>query len=953
MNRLIITITALGLSALSAMAFNLSAAGQIPPKSGVVVFEPDPDFEGAVVGPVRDYVGPNRLASDDRDHRPQNEAFIIVNPSNPDHLLGGCNDYRSGDASAGYYYSFDGGQNWEDDLLPGLDDFDAAGNPSLCMNREGNAWFCGIHFDRGSDHGGIFVHYSEDGGRNWEGPSYVIVRRRGEVNPPFEDKPIINIDNSGGDHDGNLYVSWTRFGTGQIYFSRSTDGGENWADPLRLYAGMGQGSFPVVSTDGGLYVIWIDYSDDRMIGRYSDDGGESFGDIIVISDAFRLPRYLNDNDVRVNSIPSVAVDHSDGEHRDRIYVAWADIRSEDPDILMVWSDDGEEWSDPLRLNDDEFQNGRDQFFPWLAVDPVTGILSAVWYDRRLDDDNILLDVFGVAWDGNGDLPANERITSESSDPRGGPFRGRFIGDEIGIAALAGKAHPAWSDTRNDNQDIYYATFEGDKHFYAIDGENEHHFIIESVTINGEPPESSDEAAVLDCNNRVIGSMVFDGEEPWEFIAAGDWTERIRYAYMKWIIWDRSEDDELVASPVIIAGDKLFRNGGETELTLEAPPPDRQVILIDDNWNLVSTNIYPVEIDIWEIFLPVSDNIRKIGDERGGFLTYQFDFSNMSPFNPLEALLVGTFDATELVVQGTRIDAQTPVPLEEGWNYVSYLPDYDLDPWNAFDNILESLFLAKDDLGNFLIPRWGFSNMEPMTPGEGYMVNVEEDVELVYPEPEERSAMTRFNGKPEHFPEPTKTAFNMSILVSGIDGFSSNKELNGELAAFSAGGKVCGAAVISSMPPWGLAVWESGDKLEIIHGSPMTFRYYDRQDGQEYNLSAANPANGIVFESNGFAVVTLTAVEISQQASAVTELVGVSPNPVNSEAVVTISLPQGGQVNLSVYDLNGREVASIYNGRCSAGMHQFCFNASDFVSGLYIIRFATSGEESLKRVIVLK
>ena len=58
--------------------------------------------------------------------------------------------------------------------------------------------------------------------------------------------------------------------------------------------------------------------------------------------------------------------------------------SSDYDIFIRHSDDhGFDWSDSRRINDDTFNNGRDQFLPWLTVDN-TGVISVVWLDRRHD-----------------------------------------------------------------------------------------------------------------------------------------------------------------------------------------------------------------------------------------------------------------------------------------------------------------------------------------------------------------------------------------------------------------------------------------------------------------------------------------------------------------------------------------------------------------------------------------
>ena len=47
----------------------------------------------------------------------------------------------------------------------------------------------------------------------------------------------------------------------------------------------------------------------------------------------------------------------------------------------ISSDRGRNWSRPVRVDSDPLHNGADQFFQWLAVDPVDGAANIVFYDR--------------------------------------------------------------------------------------------------------------------------------------------------------------------------------------------------------------------------------------------------------------------------------------------------------------------------------------------------------------------------------------------------------------------------------------------------------------------------------------------------------------------------------------------------------------------------------------------
>lgn len=112
----------------------------------------------------------------------------------------------------------------------------------------------------------------------------------------------------------------------------------------------------------------------------------------------------------------------------------------------------------MRINDDEQGNGRDQFFPWISVDPMNGTLVVMFYDRRNDPENLILDVFVTrSTDGGETFEPNFQVNTESFDPTDDViFQGSFIGDYNGLVTFGDLAFPVWTDTRRGEQDIFGA-----------------------------------------------------------------------------------------------------------------------------------------------------------------------------------------------------------------------------------------------------------------------------------------------------------------------------------------------------------------------------------------------------------------------------------------------------------------------------------------------------------------
>lgn len=78
-----------------------------------------------------------------------------------------------------------------------------------------------------------------------------------------------------------------------------------------------------------------------------------------------------------------------------------------------------------------------------------------------------------------------------------------------------------------------------------------------------------------------------------------------------------------------------------------------------------------------------------------------------------------------------------------------------------------------------------------------------------------------------------------------------------------------------------------------------------------------------------------------------------PNPFNPETNIKFDLAKTGQVNLTIYDLTGKEVAVLVNNQLSAGVYNFNWNAISMPSGIYFYRLTTPDFTDTKRMILVK
>ncbi|MFN3560441.1 MAG: right-handed parallel beta-helix repeat-containing protein [Chloroherpetonaceae bacterium] len=78
-----------------------------------------------------------------------------------------------------------------------------------------------------------------------------------------------------------------------------------------------------------------------------------------------------------------------------------------------------------------------------------------------------------------------------------------------------------------------------------------------------------------------------------------------------------------------------------------------------------------------------------------------------------------------------------------------------------------------------------------------------------------------------------------------------------------------------------------------------------------------------------------------------------PNPFNPTTTISYQLPITIDVSLKIYDVLGKEIATLVNARQEAGSYYYNFNASTLSSGIYFYRLQAGNLISTKKMILVK
>jgi hypothetical protein len=373
----------------------------------------------------------NIKVNPDNSNHAQNEPFAAVDPSNSRHLVVGSNSWLvgSGHFDVFAYTSFDGGKTWAASQ-PYIDRNASRLNgadPTVAFGPNGKVYFGFVAFSPAQ--GAVAVSTSLDGGLTWSSQSWVTSFAGAA------DKPSIAASGN------SLYVFYQNQA---LLWTSSSNGGATWSTAKTIEAG-GHNAAPVVDRNGNVKVF---YNTSNAIRLASVGLGPNSNPVTV---ANTVALQARPTQYRAGIYPAAAID-ANGNY----YVAWADGRNvgRGNDILYSHSSNGSTWSAPITVNTDT--GSADQLMPSLSVS-ANGVVTVAWLDNRNDPANINYDVYLARSTNGSSFGANQRVTSVSSNPNNDPDTlGQLIGDYFATAQGGGVVYTVWTDTRNNNEDIYLA-----------------------------------------------------------------------------------------------------------------------------------------------------------------------------------------------------------------------------------------------------------------------------------------------------------------------------------------------------------------------------------------------------------------------------------------------------------------------------------------------------------------
>jgi hypothetical protein len=377
-----------------------------------------------------------------------NEPSITVDPSNPNKMAIGWrqfNSVMSNFRQGGWAYTSNAGSTW---TFPGvLQNNVFRSDPVLYSNETGAFYYLSLVANFQDD-----IWRSLNGGQSWTQLAFAT----------GGDKQWFTIDRTNSRGHGFQYQSWSVNGNNYNgrQFTRSTDGGFTWMDPINIPNHPSMGTLDV-DTNGNLFIGGADPVTTKFWCVRSTDAKNpavtpTFDQVTEVN----LDGQLLIGGINIEGLVGqafLAVDRSGTATNNNVYMLASVFRSGSnggSDVMFARSTDGgKTFSAPRRINDDPV-NQQWHWFGTLAVAP-NGRIDVVWLDSRNSANNRDSQLFysyspdgGATWSVN--LPV-----SNSFDPWVGFPDQSKMGDYMTMVSDASGGNVAYCATFNGEQDIYY------------------------------------------------------------------------------------------------------------------------------------------------------------------------------------------------------------------------------------------------------------------------------------------------------------------------------------------------------------------------------------------------------------------------------------------------------------------------------------------------------------------
>jgi hypothetical protein len=870
----------------------------------------------------------------------QTEPSISVSPSSPNNIFIGANT----DYGMGYYSSFNSGTSYSGgDIMPGSVYYST--NPYVAHNNTG-----ALYYNYLDDY--IVTDRSFNNGLNWGGRMVVPSSTLYDMNTIAIDKtPTSSFYN-------RIYVAWSNFNLTQpaIYLSYSTDNGITFSNSIPIGSPQAshyeQGAKLIVTPSGVVYCFWATPNisnnniEDKIAFTKSTDGGITWSAPAYPITINGIRGFLQPNGIRVNSFPSAATDNNGN-----IFLTWSQRNlapaGSDADVCFSFSNNGgTSFSNPVRVNDDALNNGKNQFLPWIAVDNINDNVAIAFYDNRDAYSSDSCDIYASVSTNGGTSFTNIKVSDRTHRPV--PLSGYadgYYSDYIGVAASNNFIYPAWADNRNGIVQIYTANVELKPYIT-------HTPLKDTENLTGPYAVSA--------NIYAFGASLPAGEQKI-FYGIGSITDSISMANTSGNTYTASIPGNGTASTYKYYIKASDLNGKVSLLPINAPSNTFTFATGSDVTKPV-INHTPITYSSW-IHWP--DTINAYVSDNRGIDSVWVKWYRNNPSTGIKEFKLNNVSGD--IYKGVFNSSRVQISPNDSIYYRVFAQD------NSTNHNADSTLLYHYTVNSQALVFAGNGTVTASHPFKTFYMDAKTDMLYLASEltPVWGNDVARINAIGFNVLNASPQMMNgltmkiQNTALTSLTGFTNS----GWTTVYSTNYTITNTGwVFFNFSPF---IWDGTSNIlievcyndaSINSNSAVTATSKPGLTWHQYqdlpNGSGCTDLNGGALQTNrpNLAFVLNSIIDIKQIGTEIPTTFTLKqnyPNPFNPVTKISFDIPKKAFVSLKVYDMLGKEVARLVSEDKSAGKYIFDFNASYLSSGVYFYKLEAGDFTETRRMVVLK
>ncbi|MDP8221701.1 MAG: C10 family peptidase [Candidatus Stygibacter frigidus] len=443
------------------------------------------------------------------------------------------------------------------------------------------------------------------------------------------------------------------------------------------------------------------------------------------------------------------------------------------------------------------------------------------------------------------------------------------------------------------------------------------------------------------------------------------------------VYTVAESIPFVADTVVGDGMNPFEFHASTVTTVDV---SKEIV---SGWNWFSVNVVGEDMGINSVLSSIGNNGANIKNQSQSAIYYEGAgwFGSLNNINNLSLYKLEANNAVTWEYTGVPVDlASTTYNLNSGWNWISYAPQESEAINYALDGLENGANIKNQSQSAIYYAGAGwFGSLNTMDPTAGYMLQMNEAEQHNYPAPdgdfvavneeENLSAKTISTNNGTRAPDwsinPADYQYNGSIwgivMFNGVE-----VDITTKMLGCFVGDECRGIASDSSVLdytdpfPFGHIIFLPMVYSNVTSGETLTFKYWDAGSGIILDAAETIEWEADMVVGDGYEpyVFTVNTNSNGEDEITPTQITSCYPNPFNPEVTISFYLQNIDNADLSIYNLRGQKVTTLYNGVLAEGNHSYIWDGKndkgiEQANGVYFYRLQTGGEFHSGKMLMLK